>query len=262
MRNRILLLITLWLGGLWLAGCAVHKQMAPNLTKISYRDLLAHNEQWQTQICTLQGTARITLDSPQYSGNFGADIYLNGKDSLLINVTGPMGLPMGKVFIAKTRFIFYNQIMNQFLTGSRSDFEGTNFFQFPLQITELGNVLLARDSFDILKKSSYEIRDGSYYLEAANGHYNYRIWFDPTLLMITKIEYLDRGQLVFYKTYAQFEKFNGIYFPRSVNFVRPAEKQGLAIYYSDLKLNETISTGAFEIKVSDSAKQIDLSTEQ
>ena len=262
MRKILVLLITLWLSGLWLTGCAIHKQIAPNLSKISYRDLLEHNERWQEQIHTLQGTARITLDSPQYSGNFGADIYLNGKDSLLIKVTGPLGLPMGKVFVAKTRFIFYNQIMNQFLTGSRSDFEGTNFFQFPLQITELGNVLLARDTFDILKIGVYEIRDGQYYLEAANGHYNYRIWFDPALLFIKKIEYLDRGQLVFYKTYDQFEKFNGIYFPRSVNFVRPAEKQGLAIYYSNLKLNEAISPGAFEIKVSDSAKQIDLSLER
>ncbi len=262
MRKIFILLITLWFGGLWLTSCAIHKQIVPNTTKISYRDLLAHNEQWQTRIRTLQGMARITLDSPQYSGNFGADVYLNGKDSLLINVTGPMGLPMGKVFVAKTRFIFYNQIMNQFLTGSRSDFEGTNFFQFPLQITELGNVLLARDPFDILKMSAYEIRDGMYYLEAANGHYNYHIWFDPGLMLIKKIEYLDRGQLVFYKTYDQFEKFNGIYFPRSVNFVRPAEKQGLAIYYTDLKLNEAISPSAFEIKVSDSAKQIDLSLEQ
>jgi len=262
MHKRFILVIILWVTGQWLAGCAVHKQVAPDIAKISYRDLLARNEQWQSQIHTLQGTARITLDSPQYSGNFGADVYLNGKDSLLINVTGPMGLPMGKVFIAKKRFIFYNQIMNQFMTGSRNDFEGTNFFQFPLQITELGNVLLARDPFDILKMSTYEIRDGMYYLEAANGHYNYRIWFDPGLLLIKKIEYLDRGQLVFYKTYDRFEKINGFYFPRSINFVRPAEKQGLAIYYTDIKLNEAISASVFEIKVSDSAKQIDLSLEQ
>ncbi len=240
-------------------ACAIQKHFMADIQKVHYRELLAHHDSWQQAITTLQGNARITVDSPQYSGNFAADILMNGRDSLLISVKGPLGVPVGKVFLAKNRFIFYNQLMNQFITGLRKDFDNTNFLQFPVAIKELENVFLARDQFEILKKTSYEVRDRLYYLEADNAHLHYHIWFDPQYMLIRKIEYWDKDRLLFYKTYDQYTKFNGIYFPRAINFVRPDESQGLSIYFTDLLLNEKLDSKKFEIKISDTAKQINLS---
>jgi len=236
----------------------VTQKVAPDIEKVTYRALLQHHEEWQKAIKSINGNLRLTLDTPEYSGNFNASVLMNEPDSLLITVTGPFGMHLGKVYISKRRFIFYNQVMNQFYKGSREDFKGKNFLQFPLEISQLKDVFVARDPFDVLEKQLYEIRDDKYYIEAKNGNYSYKIWFDPEVLLISRIEYLLDGKTAFIKEYDNFRKVNGIYFPHLVNFIKPDEKQGVSIIISSIDLNQPIDRTLYEINVSDSAKQIDL----
>ncbi|KAA3610157.1 MAG: DUF4292 domain-containing protein [Calditrichaeota bacterium] len=238
---------------------ALKKVVKPDLENTSYKALLQHHSKWQSSLHSLNGDLRITLDTPQYAGNFNASILVNEPDSMLVTVTGPFGMHLGKVFVSKNRFIFYNQVNDQFMKGALDDFEGRNFLQFPLEIGQLKDVFVARDPFDVLEKKLFEIRDEKYYLEAANGNYNYNIWFDPQYLMISRIEYLNEGKIEFVKEYSNWREVNGILFPHLVNFVRPDEKQGFSIISTDLKINNSIDPTAYKIKVSDSATQIDLS---
>ena len=97
-----------------------------------------------------------------------------------------------------------------------------------------------------------------YYLEAENGNYNYNIWFSPAHHLITRIEYLKDDKIHFYKEYKNFREVNGIYFPHLVNFVRPDEKQGLSIIFTELSVNQYNDPLSYKIKVADNAKQIDL----
>jgi hypothetical protein len=251
------------LSAIFILGCSSSpKYISPDLETTSYRDLLMLNSKWQESIQNINGNARITLDTPQYSGNFNADVIMSGKDSLLISVTGPLGIRVGKVFISRNRFIFYNQVMNQFYTGRKDNFKGRNFLQFPVEIGQLRDLLLAQDKFDVLKKEEFTIRDQMYYLSAVNGKLSYHIWFDPAIGLIKKIEYLNDGQMLFSKEYNQFEIFNKVYFPRVINFIKISDKnetQGISIYFNDLTINEPIDSEVFDIKVSDSAEQIDLS---
>lgn len=258
MNNKIILALILIL---FINSCALKPKVKTDLKNISARELLAQNEKWQTSFVTFKGSANITLDSPQYSGNFGADVLMNQSDSLLITITGPMGIKLGKVFVSPNRFVFYNQMMNQFMSGSVEDYEDTNFMRFPLEISQLRNVFAAREEFNILELATYETKDGYYYLETEKDHFKYRIWFDPAFLMIKKVEYYDGKKLVFIKEYDQFEEFDGVYFPRVINFVRPDEKQGLSIYYNNVSINKPFLPERFDIKISDSAKQIELSFE-
>ncbi|HID40418.1 MAG TPA: DUF4292 domain-containing protein [Calditrichaeota bacterium] len=244
-----------------LISCSTSKRTVKKNLELSYRELLQHNVSWQKAIHSLQGRARIVLDSPQYSGNFDAEILINGPDSLLLSVEGPFGMDVGKVFIGRNRFIFYNQVNNQFYTGDKSIFEDRNFLHFPLKIKELRDIFGARDRFDVLRRDLSEIRDDQYYIEASNGEMRYKMWFSPYYLHINRIEYYDNDRLLFYKEYSQFKEVNGVYFPMAIDFVRPQEQQAVSIYYRDLKLNQPIDNGLFEIKISDSARQIDLSLE-
>lgn len=225
----------------------------PNPT---YRQLLELHEQWLNSIQTLSAKGRITIDSPQFTGNMEANIFARGKDSLLVAIKGLFGSSVGKVFVGKERFIFYNQYDNQFLTGQKSEFDSTNFLQFPLSLSELQQVFLARDQFNVLKKEKFEKQPDGYFLSAKNGRFNYNIYFDPRTLLIKRIEYLNGDQLLFFKEYRQFTEKNGIFFPRVINFVRPAEKQGISIIFTELEINKPIEDQVFKIEVSESAKQL------
>jgi hypothetical protein len=234
-------------------------QAIADLENTSYRELLQHNVSWQNQIKSLKAGTRITLDSPTFSGKFDARIHMKGKDSLLITVTGPFGMQLGKVFISENRFLFYNQLMNKFFTGSKHDFKGQNFLQFPVEIGQIRNVFIAQDKFDVLQMSKFEVRDNQYYLEAENGKMAYNIWFDPGHFLITRIEYYRENALLFYKEYKDFRKFEDTFFPHQISFVRPESKEGLSIYFASLLINEPFGNDAFDIRISDSADQIDLS---
>ncbi len=255
---RIQILIVL-LNILFVWNCAGPKKVTPDLSKVTYRQLLENNARWQQSISSLKGDARISLDSPKYSGNFNTEILLTGHDSLLINVKGPLGVEVGRVFVGRDRFIFYNQMENQFLTGTTDEFVGKNFLQFPVDISQLRSVFLAQDQFNVLKKERFTIKDNQYYLEAHNASRQFNIWFDPRYLLISRIEYREDNELIYYKVYDRFTEFNAIPFPRSVNFVRPYEQQGISIYFNDLEINRPIDSDEFNINISDNAKQIDLS---
>ena len=240
-------------------GCSFFsKDFKPDLSKVTYRLLLEHHASWQETIKTLNGNVRLTLDTPQYSGNFMASILVNEPDSMLLTVTGPFGLKLGKVFVSKNRFIFYNQIMSQFYKGSKEDFAGKNFLQFPIEIGQIKDVIIAQDHFDVLSKKLLSIKNNMYYLEAENGNFNYNIWFSPEHHLITKIEYIQDDRIHFYKEYKNFREVNGIYFPHHVNFVKPNEKQGLSIIFTELLVNQYNDPLSYKIKVADNAKQIDL----
>lgn len=243
-----------------ISGCQYLKPtIKADVNTVSYQQLLAQHKSWQQAIKSLSGTYRMTLDSPQYSGSFNADIMAHGQDSMLATVTGPFGMHVGKVFISNKRFVYYNQIMNHFMKGNRADFAGRNFLQFPLEIDQLKDVFLARDPFDILKKETYRVDENRYFLEAENGLNRYKIWFNAANNLIEKIEYWSDDVLLFYKEYRNYRTINGVLFPFQINFVRPDSKQGLSIIILDLKLNTPVDRAGYKIEVADDAKQIDLS---
>lgn len=251
------LLIVLILGLMVLQGCRTQRVIIKNeYPNPTYRQLLELHERWQKSIKTFSAKGRITVDTPQFSGNFEARIFARGSDSLLVSVSGFMGTSVGKVFVGKNRFIFYNQYDNQFITGRNEDFEQTHFLQFPVSIAMMREVLLAQDHFSILKKEKFEKQADGYYLEAQNGAYDYQIWFDKNTLLIKKINYIKDDEILFSKQYKKFTLYNGFYFPRVINFVRPLEKQGMSIIFKQVVLNKPIPDSVFKIKVSDTAKQV------
>ena len=82
--------------------------------------------------------------------------------------------------------------------------------------------------------------------------------------MIRRIEYLRDEELLYYKEYDEFKLINDKYFPNVINYVRvvsPGEKQGLSVLFNELSINEFIPPDVFDINVSDTATQIDLSLE-
>ncbi len=253
--NKFLILVALSL--LLLQGCKTQRVLIKNeYPNPTYRQLLELHERWQKSIKTFSARGRITVDTPQFSGNFEANIYARGKDSLLVSVSGFMGTNVAKVFVGQDRFIFYNQYDNQFITGRKDDLEQTKFLQFPISISMLREVFLAQDHFTILKKEKFEKQKDGYFVQAQNGSYDYQIWFDDATLLIKKINYMKDGEILFSKEYKQFGLYDGFYFPRVINFVRPFEKQGMGIIFKEIKINEPVPDAVFKIRVSDNAKQV------
>ncbi len=246
---------------LLLLSCANPKFIL-DTEQVSFRQLLEYVENDQQQVKSLQAVSRITIDSKEFSGHFYANILYQQSDSLLITVNGIFGLDAGNLFIGKDRFIFYNQITNKFYNGSVQDFKSKRFMQFPLTISELSNILLGKENFTIMKIIDYSVQQNSFLIKAQNGDLNYDIWIDNHTGHIVKLHAYKFDQLLFTREYGDFIKQNDIYFPRKIIMTQAEERQSVAIYYTELKINKEINRDKFNIKVSDTAQQIDISINQ
>ena len=229
--------------------------------KISFKEILDNILYEQDQLKSLEGSGRVTVDSPEFSGHFFADVLYNVRDSVRITVSGPFGIQAGTLFIGKDRFIFYNQMANKFYNGSVKEFRDRKFFQFPLTLTELINMLVAEEkSLSSLKILEFGIEDGMFFINSEKAGVEYQIWIDHHNGRINKIEAIKEGEILFVREYDDYSKINGLYFPRKISMSRPQEKQLLSIYYTYISLNEKINREKFVINVSDRATQIDYQT--
>ena len=226
--------------------------------KVPFSDLLNGIEKEQNKISSISGQSRISIDTEEFSGNFFADILYNENDSLLIDVSGPFGIGVGKMFIGKNRFIFLNQFSNQFYSGDTENFKNRNFLQFPLKVHEISNFFTGKELLNNMKILNYDIDGGLFFIHGKNNNFNYNIWIDNITGRIKKIEYLNQDKIVLVKEYDKFIKFDNTYFPKHIKLSRPEEKQVVSVYYNKILLNQKIKPTEFMVKISDSARQIDM----
>ena len=224
---------------------------------VTFTQLLDNISENQNRIKTLDATSRITVDSEEFSGTFFADILYNSNDSLLISATGPFGIHAGTLFIGMHRFIFNNQIANKFYTGSVDDFRQKQFFQFPLNLSELTNIFAAKENLSVLRVITYEIQNDYFHLLTQRGNISYDILIDPGIGQIVRMEAREGENTLYIREYGDFIKLGKILFPRKITMTRPVERQSIAIYYTNIRLNEVIDQDKFVIKISDRAEQID-----
>lgn len=229
-----------------------------NKEKVSFSELLSGIENEQNKLFSLSGQSRISIETEEFSGSFFADIFYNNNDSLLIDISGPFGIGIGKMFLGADRFIFLNQFSNQFYSGDTENFKNKNFLQFPLKIHEISNFFTGKEIINNMKIISDDIDDNLFYIHGKNGSINYNIWIDDITGRIKKIEYINQEKVILVKEYDKFFKFGETYFPKHIKLTRPEEKQVVSVYYNQLLLNQKIEPSEFTIKISDSARQIDL----
>jgi len=214
------------------------------------------NKTEQNKIRTIKASCRISVDSDEFSGNFFANIYYINHDSLLLSVSGPFGVQAGTLFIGKNRFIFYNQMTNKFYNGMVKDFENKNFFQFPLKLKELVNIIAGKENLPSMKINTYEIKENSYFI---NGQFNsddYSIWIDHKYGHIKELIVKRADHVLYQKEYNDYLKSNNLYFPRKIKMIRPEEKQAVSIYYTQISLNDDIDGENFIINIADNAEQM------
>jgi len=228
-------------------------------SQVKYEDLLHSIEIQQNRLKSFESSSRVTVDSPEFSGNFFAEILYNEPDSIMLSATGPFGIHAGTLFIGEERFIFYNQIDNRFYTGSVSENKDRNIFQFPLKLSEFMYIFAGKERLSALKIIDYTIRDDNFFINANKGDIVYSIWIDNVSGHITKLSAEQNGQILYIREYGDFVKLNGIYFPRKISMVRPDKNQAVSVYHSRIVLNTNIDKSRFHINISDRAEQIDYS---
>lgn len=241
---------------IFIIGCTGPKYTL-DTSKVSAIEILNSIDAEQKKLQSFESTSRISVDSPEFSGTFFADILYLEPDSLLLSATGPFGIHAGKLFIGKERFIFYNQINNRFYNGSVADFKDRSFFQFPLNLSELMYIFAGKEQLSALKIINYSTDDDKFFVQAKKADITYNIWVDNLSGRITKLIALFGDETLYIKEYGDFVKMNGMFFPRKISMTRPGQTQAVSIYHTKISVNSNLDKSRFKVEISDQAEQID-----
>ncbi len=257
-RTSLLRLIYSFVLSIIIAGCAGQKFVL-DTNSVTAKEILNSIVNEQKQVDSFESNSRISVDSPEFSGTFFAEILYQEPDSLLISATGPFGIHAGTLFIGRERFIFQNLIDNRFYNGAVADYKDRNFFQFPLKLTELMYIFAGKEQLSALKILEYRVDDGNFFIRADKAEIIYNIWVDNATGKITKLIAEKENQTLFIKEYGDFIKIKGMFFPRKISMTRPEQNQAISVYHTRISLNDNLDKSRFKIQVSDKAEQIDYS---
>lgn len=255
MRFRLAFFLLSFL--LFILSCAGGRKT--NITKSVLTDISSWPLQFEKnydKIYSMEGSARLTIESQEFSGHISLKTYWVKPDTFFIQAEGPLGLDIGKMFIGKSRFIIYNQFENQFITGSINDPYLGKFLQTDIYLRDLKQVFLGRP----LSFSNSLILTDRYHGIFRNrmGGKDYRYTVNPATGLLEKLEILENNQVQVIEEFKNYRIINDIYIPFLTQITLPTEKQRISVFYKEIIFNKPIDSKIYTIDISPKVRQLNL----
>lgn len=208
------------------------------------------------QIQSLAGKARLTIESPDFSGNVSISSYWVNPNVLFLQAEGPFGLDVGKIYIGSNRFLIYNQYTNHFSSGSVADPYLNRFLQTDFTLSEIKFSVLGHALQPEVPIRLVDAQHGVF--EARDGGLSYRYVVNPRSGLLETCEVSRNSRVFLRQQFKNYRVVGGIYVPGIVQMTMPAQKQRISIFYNELELNQPIDPKVYTIEVASKVEQLNL----
>jgi hypothetical protein len=209
-----------------------------------------------SKISTLEGNARLTIETPAFSGHISLKTYWISPDTFFIQAEGPLGLDVGKMFIGETRFIIYNQFENQYLSGSIDDEFLGKFLQTDIYLKDLRQAILGRP---LTHYPSLTLTDANHGIFRKRiGSVDYRYVVNPATGLLERWEKLQNDQIQVLQEFKNYHQLDQVYLPYLVQITLPREQQRISVFYKEIILNNPIDSKTYTIEIGPKVKQLNL----
>ncbi|MFC1568992.1 DUF4292 domain-containing protein [bacterium] len=211
-----------------------------------------------SQLNTIQGNARLSVNSEM--GNFNGTIQVKAHlpDSLYAKVEGPFGVDVALMRLYSEELLFYSPFLHMAYTGSLKD-SVAGLLPFDMNTSDF---LL--QSLGLLNIPSHRIQDIAL-LYSQNDHYvisfenGERIWVHPKGPVITRWEKRDdQGTLIWTWEGKQFKKSSGVRLPQTIHITVEDPKQRVTVYYTKRYTNRNLKSGWSTFKLPEGVEPIAL----
>ncbi len=222
-------------------------------TAESWPDFYIKNHQ---SVTSLQSKARFTIESSDFSTNFVVSLIFAKPDTLFFQAEALLGVDIGKVFVGKDRFIFYNQYENQFVAGSLNDPFQNNFLQTSIGLKQLKLAVLG----DVPIPPDLKLVDSAHGIFSAlvNGE-KWRYVVDLKTGELLKYEIYRNNQVVLREEFDRYRIIDGVLLPGLIRIISPGKREMVSVFHKDIKLNKRVDPGEYKIVIVPKVKQLMLS---
>ena len=224
--------------------------------KIEYSELADWPAAYQAnfeKLKSLQGQARISVESPDGAMSFDINVIYVAPDTLFMSAEGPFGIDLGKIFMGKNRFIIYNQINNQFFAGELDEDYYNTFLQTDLSLKQIKNAFLGY----VPLPDNLKLVDQRHGIFAAlvDGK-KWRIAVNRESGNLESLEISQDNQIILKEELQEYRSIDGINFPKFIRLTVPDKKEMVAIFYKNFKINETVNKDLYHIEIGPKTKQL------
>lgn len=238
-KNVFLILFTVVLN---LIGCAPTRQATRDRAATA-EEVMRRVHERDRVIQTVRGNGSITIETLQASNSGSFDLHLRKPDSLRVELSGPFGIRVGTLMLAREQFLFYNWRENTVSIGQPDGRTLSSLFHLTLRFDEILQAFTGEFMGGIAGDSliSFTAEEDGYTLRYRylDGTKEYRV--DPDVFIVTSYRLLDasgRPTLIALASHVDTDTI--VPMPRLLRVILPVERRSLTIAYDDLSLSDPV----------------------
>lgn len=226
------------LAAILLAGCAPQGgALLLDTARVPAPAVVARVAANGAAIASLTGSGSVSFEGPEMAGSVFFTVALKKPDSLLLRFEGPFGLDAGFFFLSRSRYVMFNRLENQVLTGDPGDAGIRWAIPVDLTVDQILDAFTGSFRFPAGREPDRYVRDGDHFLLSYDGDGTREsFWVDPATALVTRYQREGGGSPVFAETSAA-EDQDGFVMPRRIALAFPSEGRRLSVYYNALTFN-------------------------
>jgi hypothetical protein len=230
---------------LLLASCVKRIDFGPRGEIEDARTLLKLTDQEERRVLSLQGDAKLTVNSPQGSGTLSLYVAVQRPSSLHLETLDFFGKPLAVLVSDGVHFGLYQAQENRYYEGPASPENVSRFLPVVIPPNELARLLLGGvpQVEDPKPALTLDRGEGVYRVRLEQGPTVQTLAVDPTTLRVEKSEV--RGTQGYDVTLEDFGDYGAVHFPRKLDLDAPSAKADLVLRYTQVSLNAPVDPVLF-----------------
>ncbi|WP_342374667.1 DUF4292 domain-containing protein [Myxococcus stipitatus] len=217
-----------------------------------------HVRRNQDNVVTLEGDAKLRVESPQQSGTIGMFLAVTRPALLHLETFDFFNRPLASLVGDGTRFGLYQSEGNTFYQGPASPQNVSRFLPVVLPGEELVAIMLGQVPLIPAERKTLELdtKEGVYVLTLYRGAATQVLRVHPKYLRVVKSEV--RGVPGYDLGFDDFLERGGLIFPGKVELVAKQAATRLELRYQQIKLNGRPDLTLYELTPPEGAKVVEV----
>lgn len=244
-----------------LSGCATLPVSQPGTLAAGEtgRTLLAEWLRRSAQPQSVQGVAKVRVQTPQRTLNGTQVIVAGAPDQLRAETLSPFGTPLLVLAANGTQLAVLLPGDNLFYHGQATPENLGRFTRLPLRLADLVGILLSRPPLLTYQQlDAFALAEGGWRIELAAGQRRQLLHFDAALRLV-EVHYLTAGVLQLQLGYGDYAE-SGDILPRQIELKLPLQQTQASLLFNELEADRQLLPALFSLEPPPGATLIGLDT--
>lgn len=240
MKNQIAVILSFAASAaLFLNGCSTEETVLPDRS-MEAADIISRVNALPATVRTFSAGGSLSVETPQMSQSVGFDLAVKKPDSVLITVTGPFGITLGKGLFTRESFVAYNALNNTVYEGNPAvgmrSLPFLSGIDIGVMIDALSGVRRIDDAYG--EPDSFVVGTRSFIFTYLGNPRKTKFYVDTQSYLITRvITYRGDDSVLWEERYSYSGTPDGLWEPSTIRISVPDRSMNVEFVYDEISLN-------------------------